>query len=199
MGLQGDGPLQRLAPWEMGPQGDGPPGKWGPQKTGLQGDGPLQRWAPPGDGPPGDGLPGDGSPGRWAPTEMGPPWKWVPTEMGPQEEQRLPNLMNHRQLQALLACVLSHFSCVRLCNPMDCSPPGSSVHGILQARIQEWVAVPSSKGSSHRGIKPTSLMSPAMARGLFITRATWEAQVMSHRQLGALGLHETGSDLSVQR
>ena len=31
--------------------------------------------------------------------------------------------------------------CQTLCNPMDCSPPGSSVHGILQARILEWVAV----------------------------------------------------------
>ena len=45
--------------------------------------------------------------------------------------------------------VLSHFSHVRLfCDPMDCSPPGSSVHGILQARTLEWVAVPSSRGSS---------------------------------------------------
>ena len=35
-----------------------------------------------------------------------------------------------------------------LCDPMDCSPPGSSVHGILQARILEWVAMPSSRGSS---------------------------------------------------
>ena len=34
--------------------------------------------------------------------------------------------------------------CLTLCNPVDCSPPGSSVHGILQARILEWVAVPSS-------------------------------------------------------
>ena len=31
--------------------------------------------------------------------------------------------------------------CVRLYNPMDCSPPGSSVHGILQARVLEWVAI----------------------------------------------------------
>ena len=38
--------------------------------------------------------------------------------------------------------------CPTLCNPMDCSPPGSSVHGILQARILEWVAMPSSRGSS---------------------------------------------------
>ena len=39
-------------------------------------------------------------------------------------------------------------SCLTLCNPMDCSPPGSSVHGILQARILEWVAIPFSRGSS---------------------------------------------------
>ena len=46
-------------------------------------------------------------------------------------------------------CVQSRFSLVRLfCNPMDCSLPGSSVHGILQARILEWVAMLSSRGSS---------------------------------------------------
>ena len=39
-------------------------------------------------------------------------------------------------------------SCVTLCNPMDCSLPGSSVHGILQARILEWLAIPFSRGSS---------------------------------------------------
>ena len=39
-------------------------------------------------------------------------------------------------------------SCLTLCTPMDCSPPDSSVHGILQARILEWVALPSSRGSS---------------------------------------------------
>ena len=37
--------------------------------------------------------------------------------------------------------------CLTLCDPVDCSPPGSSVHGILQARILEWVAVPVSRGS----------------------------------------------------
>ena len=35
-----------------------------------------------------------------------------------------------------------------LCDPMDCSPPGSSVHGILQGRIPEWVTIPFSRGSS---------------------------------------------------
>ena len=39
-------------------------------------------------------------------------------------------------------------SCPTLCSPMDCSPQGSSVHGILQARIVKWAATPSSRGSS---------------------------------------------------
>ena len=39
-------------------------------------------------------------------------------------------------------------SCPTLCDPMNCSLPGSSVHGVLQARILEWVAMPSSRGSS---------------------------------------------------
>ena len=41
-----------------------------------------------------------------------------------------------------------------LCDPMDSSPPGSSIHGILQARILEWGAIPFSRGSSRSGIKP---------------------------------------------
>ena len=47
------------------------------------------------------------------------------------------------------ACVhaKSLWLCLTLCNPMNCSPPGSSVHGILQARILEWVVMPS-RGSS---------------------------------------------------
>ena len=39
-------------------------------------------------------------------------------------------------------------SCPTLCNPMDCSPPGSSIHGISQVRILEWVAIPFCRGSS---------------------------------------------------
>ena len=48
----------------------------------------------------------------------------------------------------LCVCTKSLQSCPTLCHPMDCSPPGSFVHGILQARILEWVAMPSSRGSS---------------------------------------------------
>ena len=47
----------------------------------------------------------------------------------------------------MCVCVLVAQWC-RLCNPMDGSPPGSSVHGIFQARILEWVAIPFSRGSS---------------------------------------------------
>ena len=39
-------------------------------------------------------------------------------------------------------------SCPTLCDPVDCSPPGSSIHGILQATILEWVAISFSRGSS---------------------------------------------------
>ena len=59
-------------------------------------------------------------------------------------------------------CVLSRFSRVQLCDPMDCSPPDSSVHGILQARILGWVAVPASRGSSNPGIKSASPAAPAL-------------------------------------
>ena len=44
--------------------------------------------------------------------------------------------------------------CLTHCNPMDCSPPGSSVHGILQARILKWVAMFSSRGSSQPRDRP---------------------------------------------
>ena len=45
--------------------------------------------------------------------------------------------------------VLATQSCPTLCDPMDCIPPGSSVHEIFQARILEWVAISFSRASSH--------------------------------------------------
>ena len=56
-------------------------------------------------------------------------------------------LGNKTHTQLMLCCAQS-LSCVQLCDPIACSLPGSSVHGILQARILEWVAVPFSRGSS---------------------------------------------------
>ena len=48
----------------------------------------------------------------------------------------------------VFVCVLITESGPTLYDPMDCSPPGSSIHGVLQARVLEWVAMPSSRGSS---------------------------------------------------
>ena len=59
------------------------------------------------------------------------PWKQVDDHLPPIP---LPELLAQSRLT--------------LCDPMDCCPPGSSVHGILQARILEWVAIPFSRGSS---------------------------------------------------
>ena len=67
-------------------------------------------------------------------------------------------------------------SCPTLCSPMDCSPPGSSVRGILQARIPEWVAMSFSRGSSTQGSNPY-LVSPALAGRFFTTSATRDAHI----------------------
>ena len=60
------------------------------------------------------------------------------------------NTFNIFQTCLVMSCICAKFlhSCPTLCDPMDCSPPSSSVQGILQARTLEWVAVPSSRGSS---------------------------------------------------
>ena len=59
---------------------------------------------------------------------------------------------------------------------MNCSPPDSSVHGILQARILEWVAISFSRGSAQSGIEFMSFMSPALAGGFFTTAAAKSLQ-----------------------
>ena len=69
-------------------------------------------------------------------------------------------------------------SCLTLCDPMDWSPPGSSVHGILQARILEWIAPPSSRGPSWFRDRTRSLRSPALAGRFFTTSATWEVPAL---------------------
>ena len=56
--------------------------------------------------------------------------------------------LEHSSDHSVLCCAKSLQSCTALCDPMDCSPPDSSVHGILWSRILEWVAIPSSRGSS---------------------------------------------------
>ena len=56
-----------------------------------------------------------------------------------------------------------------LCNPMDCRPPGSSVHRIFQVRILEWVAISFSSDLPDPGIEPMSLASPTLAGRFFTT------------------------------
>ena len=66
------------------------------------------------------------------------------------------------------------------CDPVDYSLPGSSVHGVLQSRILEWVTTLSFRGSYYLGIEPTSLRSPALPGGFFFftISTTWEAPLL---------------------
>ncbi|KAB0377249.1 hypothetical protein FD755_011693, partial [Muntiacus reevesi] len=64
-----------------------------------------------------------------------------------------------------------------LCDPMDCSPPGPSVHGIFQARMLEWVTMPFSRRSAPPRIESVSLTSPALADRFFITSPIWKAPI----------------------
>ena len=71
------------------------------------------------------------------------------------------------------------WSCLTLCDPMDCSLLGSSVHRIFQARILEWVAeFPSPGHLPNPGIKPVSLASLALTGGFFTTSAIWDLPCM---------------------
>ena len=74
--------------------------------------------------------------------------------------------------------VLVTQSCSTVCDPKDHIPPGSSVYGILQARIQKWVAISSSMGSSQpRDQTHVSYMS-CIGRWILYISATWEAQLL---------------------
>ena len=65
-------------------------------------------------------------------------------------------------------------SCPILCDPVDCSLPGSSVHGILQTRILEGVAMPSSRRSSRPRDRTFKSVSPALAGDYFTRWVTWK-------------------------
>ena len=65
-------------------------------------------------------------------------------------------------------------SCLTLWHPVDCRPSGSSVHGILQARILAWLQCLSPGDLPNPEIKPTSLMSLALAGMFFTISPTWE-------------------------
>ena len=112
-------------------------------------------------------------PGGLAP---GPHTPWSLHFQGPSELKRgspwvdtgAPACMHAKSLQ----------SCPTLCDLMDCSLPGSSVHVILQARILEWVAMLSSRESFGWGIKPRSLKFPALSG-----RSSWALPNLQNQKL----------------
>ena len=69
-------------------------------------------------------------------------WLWTVARQAP-----LSMGFSRQEYWSGCVCLVAQ-SCLPLCDPMDCSLPGSSIHGILQARILEWVAMPSSRESS---------------------------------------------------
>ena len=76
-------------------------------------------------------------------------WCWLPITSTTTNQKNVDGhkLITH-SVTLSLVCVKSPQSCLTLCDPMDYSPPGFSVLGILQARILKWVSMPSSRGSS---------------------------------------------------
>ena len=84
-------------------------------------------------------------------------------------------------LDFLMTCVCAKLlqSCLTLCDLMTFSPPGYSVHGILQARILQWVAMPPSRESSRPKDRTLSQASPALAGRLFSTSAIWEGFIIT--------------------
>ena len=102
-------------------------------------------------------------------------------------------LLDGRQIiwpfQSLSNCCLVTKSCTTLCNSIDCSPPGSFVHGISQARTLEWAAISFSSGSSQS--RDQSVVS-GLACGFFTTEPSvgshpsthwWFLKVILHLQL----------------
>ena len=84
--------------------------------------------------------------------------------------------------------------CVWLCDPMDCSLPGSSVHGITQTRILEWVAISSSRESSQPRDRTCISLISCITGGFFTHWSTWEAQSEIWRiQIKGTGLCHLGT------
>ena len=77
------------------------------------------------------------------------------------------------------ACLVTQ-SCLTLCDPMDCGLPVSSAHGILQARILEWVIMPSSGNFPDPGNEPASLMSSTLAGGFLPLVTSGKAHTYTH-------------------
>ena len=74
-------------------------------------------------------------------------------------------------------CLVAQY-CATLCNPTDCRPPGSSIHGIFKARILAWVAIPYSRDLPESVAEPVSCFF-CIGRWILNQCATWEALSLS--------------------
>ena len=125
-------------------------------------------------------CPRKGSPLR-APREKAPPC-WVSSSL---VHDQVRQKRREALKTALYTCGLGpdhlisrfvHAKLLQSCPTLQLYEPGSSVRGILQARILKWVAISSSRGSSQPGGRTSISVSPTLAGGFFPTSATWEAR-----------------------
>ena len=83
---------------------------------------------------------------------------------------------NSKQIHHVFGVCSVTQSCPALCNPMDYSPPGSSVHGVFQERLLEWVAISFSGGSSRPRDRTCISCTSLIGRQILYHCTTWEAQ-----------------------
>ena len=95
----------------------------------------------------------------------------------------------HTSIKYHCALTKSLQSCLTLCDPMDSSPPGSSVHGILLTRILEWVAMPSSRGSSLCKDGTSVSCGSSIAGGFFTTEPLGKPRLLCNLLIQLEQLH----------
>ena len=117
---------------------------------------------------------------------MGKVWLQSQSKTGDTDEHKSTLIIKLLQLGmnirvCVYVCVYTHIqslqSCLTLCDSMDCSQPGSSVPGILQARVLEWVAIPFSRRSSWPRDRTHVSCVSCIGRRILYHFTTWEARV----------------------
>ena len=96
-------------------------------------------------------------------------------QKGPSLHLHTRNKEQHQSTDVSLCSVTQ--SCQTLCDPVDCGPPGSSAHGSLRQEYESRFPFSTTGDLPNPGIKPESLVSPALAGRFFTTSATWEASL----------------------
>ena len=131
-------------------------------------------------------------------TEQQTEWTWVPRMTSWNKAACLPwtfhlhsimwdtdkcVLLSHCYIGSPMpCCAMSFQSCSTLCDPMDYSPPVSCVHGILQARILQWVALPSSRGSSWPRDQTRVSSSSCIVGGFFTAEPPGKPLCLQYKQ-----------------